>query len=120
MKNGFPAPNKELAINRKTPLDRESPIQVRIRLFPAASHANHRFRGGQEKHRYVLRISVEPAYVSGWLFSALDTYVGDDALAAAPRLIPGERDKDFFEDCDLNHSAGRGPMSYSWLQEVPR
>src|SRR5215471_21533994 len=32
----FPAPNKELAINRKTPLDRESPIQVRIQSPPAA------------------------------------------------------------------------------------
>ena len=27
-KNGLPAPNKELAINRKQPLDRKSPIQV--------------------------------------------------------------------------------------------
>src|SRR5882762_6713432 len=36
-KNGLPAPNKELAINRKQPLDRKSPIQVRIRLPPAAS-----------------------------------------------------------------------------------
>src|SRR5258706_3890150 len=26
-KNGLPAPNKELAINRKQPLDRKSPIQ---------------------------------------------------------------------------------------------
>ena len=31
-KNGFPAPNKELATNQKRPLDRKSPIQVRIRL----------------------------------------------------------------------------------------
>ena len=37
MKNGLPAPNKELAINRKQPLDRESPIQVRIHLPPAGS-----------------------------------------------------------------------------------
>src|SRR5258707_3725877 len=29
-KNGLPAPNKELAINRKQPLDRKSPIQARI------------------------------------------------------------------------------------------
>ena len=36
-KNGLPAPNKELAINRKQPLDRKSPIQVRIRLPPAVS-----------------------------------------------------------------------------------
>src|ERR1700738_2512127 len=36
-KNGLPAPNKELAINRKQPLDRKSPIQVRIRFPPAAS-----------------------------------------------------------------------------------
>ena len=43
MKNGFPAPNKELAINRKTPLDRESPIQVRIHLPPARSIANLTF-----------------------------------------------------------------------------
>jgi hypothetical protein len=42
-KNGLPAPNKELAINRKQPLDRKSPIQVRIRLPPAESHANFRF-----------------------------------------------------------------------------
>ena len=40
MKNGFPAPNKELAINRKTPLDRESPIQVRIHFPPATNPAN--------------------------------------------------------------------------------
>jgi hypothetical protein len=33
----FPAPNKELAINRKEPVDRKSPIQVRIRLPPAES-----------------------------------------------------------------------------------
>src|SRR4029077_20853415 len=37
MKNGFPAPNKELATNPKQPLDRKSPIQVRIRLPPARS-----------------------------------------------------------------------------------
>jgi hypothetical protein len=30
-KNGFPAPNKELAPNHKQPLDTKSPIQVRIR-----------------------------------------------------------------------------------------
>jgi len=29
-KNALPAPNKELVINRKEPLDRKSPIQVRI------------------------------------------------------------------------------------------
>ena len=39
-------PNKELAINRKTPLDRESPIQVRIHSAPAESRANHRFLSG--------------------------------------------------------------------------
>src|SRR5467141_5435569 len=39
-KNGLPAPNKELAINRKQPLDRKSPIQVRIHLPPVESHAN--------------------------------------------------------------------------------
>jgi len=39
-KNGFPAPNKELATNQKRPLDRKSPIQVRISSPPAASHAN--------------------------------------------------------------------------------
>ena len=37
MKNGFPAPNKKLAINQKQLLDRKSPIQVRIRLAPAVS-----------------------------------------------------------------------------------
>jgi hypothetical protein len=37
MKNGFPAPNKELAINQKQLLDTKSPIQVRIRLPPAGS-----------------------------------------------------------------------------------
>ena len=37
-KNGFPAPNKELATNQKRPLDRKSPIQVRIQLPPAESH----------------------------------------------------------------------------------
>ena len=42
MRNGFPAPNKELAINRKTPLDREGPIQVRIQSPPAVSQANFR------------------------------------------------------------------------------
>ena len=36
-KNGFPAPNKELPTNQKTPLDRKSPIQVRIRPPPAES-----------------------------------------------------------------------------------
>src|SRR5215469_11625838 len=45
MKNGFPAPNKELALNQKQLLDRKSPIQVRIHLPPAKSHANHRFLG---------------------------------------------------------------------------
>jgi hypothetical protein len=35
-KNGFPAPNKEPAKNQKRLLDRKSPIQVRIRLPPAA------------------------------------------------------------------------------------
>jgi hypothetical protein len=39
MKNGFPAPNKELAINQKQLLDRKSPIQVGIR-FPPASGEN--------------------------------------------------------------------------------
>jgi hypothetical protein len=39
-KNGFPAPNKEPATNQKRLLDRKSPIQVRIRLPPAASHTN--------------------------------------------------------------------------------
>ena len=38
MKNGFPAPNKELAINQKQPLDTKSPIQVRIHSPPALSH----------------------------------------------------------------------------------
>ena len=37
MKNGFPAPNKKLAINQKQLLDRKGPIQVRIRLPPALS-----------------------------------------------------------------------------------
>src|SRR5712671_727400 len=36
-KNGLPAPNKEPATNQKQPLDRKSPIQVRIRPTPAAS-----------------------------------------------------------------------------------
>ena len=40
MKNGFPAPNKKLAINQKQLLDSKSPIQVRIRLSPAASLEN--------------------------------------------------------------------------------
>src|SRR6516164_3466364 len=34
-KNALPAPNKELVINRKEPLDRKSPIQVRIQSPPA-------------------------------------------------------------------------------------
>src|SRR6267378_3596773 len=38
-KNGFPAPNKEPATNQKRLLDRKSPIQVRIFLPPAESHA---------------------------------------------------------------------------------
>ena len=37
MKNGFPAPNKELTINQKQLLDTKSPIQVRIHLPPAKS-----------------------------------------------------------------------------------
>ena len=37
-KNGFPAPNKEPATNQRQPLDRKSPIQVRISFPPAASH----------------------------------------------------------------------------------
>src|SRR6185312_12165458 len=36
-KNGFPAPNKELTKNQKQPLDRKSPIQVRIQFPPPAS-----------------------------------------------------------------------------------
>ncbi len=36
-KNGFPAPNKEPAKNQKRPLDRKSPIQVRIHFPPAQS-----------------------------------------------------------------------------------
>src|SRR5689334_23722922 len=36
-KNGFPAPNKEPTTNQNQPLDRKSPIQVRIHLPPAAS-----------------------------------------------------------------------------------
>src|SRR5260370_42252926 len=43
-KNGLPAPNKELAINRKQPLDRKSPIQVRIHLPPAESQSLARIR----------------------------------------------------------------------------
>src|SRR5258707_7648105 len=35
--NGLPAPNKELAINRKQQLDRERPIQVQILLPPPGS-----------------------------------------------------------------------------------
>src|SRR5215510_13737191 len=46
MKNGFPAPNKELALNQKRLLDRKSPIQVRIRLPPAESLLRTRFRCG--------------------------------------------------------------------------
>ena len=45
-KNGFPAPNKEPATNQKIRLDRKSPIQVRIHLPPAESHANSRSQGG--------------------------------------------------------------------------
>src|SRR5215471_19172812 len=37
MNNGFPAPNKELALNQKQLLDRKSPIQVRIHFPPAES-----------------------------------------------------------------------------------
>jgi hypothetical protein len=36
-KNGFPAPNNKLSAQPKQPLDRKSPIQVRIHLSPAAS-----------------------------------------------------------------------------------
>ena len=36
-KTAFPAPNKKLATNPKQPLDRKSPIQVRIPFAPAAS-----------------------------------------------------------------------------------
>src|SRR5712675_1219093 len=41
-KNGLPAPNKEPASNQKQPLDRKNPIQVRIRLPPAASLSQRR------------------------------------------------------------------------------
>ena len=43
-KNGFPAPNKEPPTNQKRPLDRKSPIQVRIRFPPAGSPLRTRFR----------------------------------------------------------------------------
>jgi hypothetical protein len=44
-KNGFPAPNKEPTTDQKPLLDRKSPIQVRIRVPPAASPRTHRFHG---------------------------------------------------------------------------
>src|SRR5271155_4693756 len=44
-KNGLPAPNKEPATIPKQPLDRKSPIQVRIRLPPPASLMRTRFPG---------------------------------------------------------------------------
>src|SRR5712672_3064671 len=49
-KNGLPAPNKELAINRKQPLDRKSPIQVRIHLPPAGSRVRTRFPESWSPH----------------------------------------------------------------------
>jgi hypothetical protein len=36
-KTAFPAPNKKLSAQPKQPLDRKSPIQVRIRFAPPAS-----------------------------------------------------------------------------------
>src|SRR5258705_13474567 len=47
-KNGLPAPNKELAINRKQPLDRKSPIQVRL----TGSHAGGAAAGGNMEVLY--------------------------------------------------------------------
>jgi hypothetical protein len=43
-KNGFPAPNKEPTTNQNQPLDRKSPIQVRIRFLPPASLSDERRR----------------------------------------------------------------------------
>jgi hypothetical protein len=60
-KNGFPAPNKELPTNQKTPLDRKSPIQVRIHLPPAESPSLSRIH---------FRRPRTPAFrpgVRGWL-----------------------------------------------------
>src|SRR5260370_36983648 len=51
--NGLPAPNKELAINRKQPLDRKSPIQVRIHLPPAKSQVRT-CAGRRAKERAIL------------------------------------------------------------------
>ena len=61
-KNGLPAPNKELAINRKQPLDRKSPIQVRIRLPPAQSQQRNMVcaRLGVGRPRLVRTIAQEP------------------------------------------------------------
>ena len=64
-KNGFPAPNKELATNQKRPLDRKSPIQVRIHFPPADSPGLAGFRAARSKSR------AFPAGVSGGTGSAV-------------------------------------------------
>jgi hypothetical protein len=51
-KKAFPAPNKKLSTQPKQPLDRKSPIQVRIRPPPAASQERTgRRRGSRWKYR---------------------------------------------------------------------
>src|SRR5438094_6090376 len=67
-KNGFPAPNKEPATNQKRLLDRESPIQVRIHLPPAANRTNSesgRRRTSIKHHRTVhaVEATAPPAQV---------------------------------------------------------
>ena len=48
-KNGFPAPNKEPAKNQKRPLDRKSPIQVRI-LLPSSGESAANSVRTRERH----------------------------------------------------------------------
>src|SRR5712672_508307 len=59
-KNGLPAPNKELAINRKQPLERKSPIQVRIRLAPAVSQLRTGLSSTSVRKPQALRTPTAP------------------------------------------------------------
>ena len=82
-KNGFPSSEQRTGKNRKRPLDRKSPIQVRIHLPPAVEFANHRSSAKGASFGAAI-----PAFIpfevpgSGYILMPL-------RAALTPRIMPG-------------------------------
>ena len=85
-KNGFPAPNKEQTTHQKRLLDRKSPIQVRIRLPPAASQLpDFLALSTASRSRIPLRKGVHPTSFNP---RSSPTHRKSGAASLLPHIIP--------------------------------